>query len=79
MLCGVTPPPPAVIEELVKHGSPVKEKNNLGWTPLDEAISYGDRDTSESCSLGWHGNDYSLNEKLLSGRILKSTEELIHV
>ncbi|XP_064385888.1 ankyrin repeat domain-containing protein 13C-B-like [Halichondria panicea] len=35
----------AVIEELVKHGSPVKEKNNLGWTPLDEAISYGDRDT----------------------------------
>lgn len=25
----------------------VKEKNTLGWTPLDESISYGDRSTSK--------------------------------
>ena len=37
----------AVIQELVERGAPVKEKNNLGWTPLDEAISYGDQATGE--------------------------------
>lgn len=36
-----------VIELLLEHGAPVKEKNTLGWTPLDEALSYGNKDTSE--------------------------------
>ncbi|XP_033097041.1 ankyrin repeat domain-containing protein 13C-like [Anneissia japonica] len=28
---------------LLNHHAPVKVKNNQGWTPLSEAISYGDR------------------------------------
>jgi len=35
----------AIIDELLKHGALVKEKNNFGWTPLDEAISYGNKAT----------------------------------
>lgn len=38
----------AIIDELLKHGALVKEKNNFGWTPLDEAISYGNKATSEA-------------------------------
>ncbi|XP_030376955.1 ankyrin repeat domain-containing protein 13C [Scaptodrosophila lebanonensis] len=30
---------------LLAHGAPVKIKNNDGWSPLSEAISYGDRST----------------------------------
>ncbi|XP_054275927.1 ankyrin repeat domain-containing protein 13C-A-like isoform X2 [Macrosteles quadrilineatus] len=30
---------------LLAHGAPVKVKNNAGWSPLAEAISYGDRQT----------------------------------
>ena len=37
-----------IVTELISHGATVKEKNLLGWTPLDEAISYGDRNMSES-------------------------------
>lgn len=33
---------------LLAHGAPVKVKNLNGWSPLAEAISYGDRQTSES-------------------------------
>ncbi|CAG5132433.1 unnamed protein product [Candidula unifasciata] len=33
------------IHLLLAHGAPVKLKNALGWTPLAEAISYGDRQT----------------------------------
>lgn len=29
------------------HGVPVKVKNLAGWSPLAEAISYGDRQTSK--------------------------------
>ena len=32
---------------LLAHGAPVKVKNNLGWSPLAEAISYGDRQISK--------------------------------
>jgi len=32
---------------LLAHGAPVKIKNNAGWTPLAEALSYGDRKTSK--------------------------------
>ena len=35
---------------LLDHGAVVKEKNKCGWTPLDEAISYGDKNTSKSLS-----------------------------
>ena len=31
---------------LLAHNAPVKVKNSLGWSPLAEAISYGDRQTS---------------------------------
>ncbi|XP_077981343.1 ankyrin repeat domain-containing protein 13C-like [Glandiceps talaboti] len=33
---------------LLAHGAPVKVKNSQGWTPLAEAISYGDRQTITS-------------------------------
>lgn len=32
-----------LIHLLLAHGAPVKVKNKLGWSPLAEAISYGDR------------------------------------
>ena len=53
-----------VAEELLKHGSEVKGKNNLGWTPVDEAISYGDKHTSEYniISRSAHPNLCTLNE-----------------
>lgn len=31
---------------LLAHNAQVKVKNSLGWNPLAEAISYGDRQTS---------------------------------
>lgn len=35
------------IHLLLAHGAPVKVKNSGGWSPLAEAISYGDRQISE--------------------------------
>lgn len=32
---------------LLAHGAPVKVKNINGWSPLAEAISFGDRQTSK--------------------------------
>lgn len=32
---------------LLAHNAPVKIKNAQGWSPLAEAISYGDRQMSE--------------------------------
>jgi len=34
-----------LVHLLLAHGAPVKVKNKLGWSPLSEAISYGDRQT----------------------------------
>lgn len=36
---------------LLAHGAPVKVKNLEGWSPLAEAISYGDRQTSMLSNL----------------------------
>ena len=36
------------VELLLAHGAPVKLKNTDGWSPLAEAISYGDRQTIAS-------------------------------
>ena len=36
---------------LLAHNALVKIKNNLGWNPLAEAISYGDRQTSGFSSI----------------------------
>ncbi|KAJ8687231.1 hypothetical protein QAD02_023025 [Eretmocerus hayati] len=36
------------IQLLLTHGVPVKVKNLAGWSPLAEAISYGDRETISS-------------------------------
>jgi ankyrin repeat protein len=32
---------------LLAHNAPVAIKNLAGWSPLNEAISYGDRQTSK--------------------------------
>ncbi|KAL1456904.1 hypothetical protein WDU94_001591 [Cyamophila willieti] len=37
------------VQLLLSHGAPVKVKNNKGWSPLAEAVSYGHRPTI--CSL----------------------------
>jgi len=42
---------PELVELLLQHGAVVKEKNKLGWTPLDEAVSYGDRQTGKWLSV----------------------------
>lgn len=36
------------VQLLLAHGAPVKVKNNKGWSPLAEAVSYGDRPTISS-------------------------------
>lgn len=36
------------VQQLLKHDAPVKVKNIAGWSPLAEAISYGDRPTITS-------------------------------
>ncbi|KAI5701529.1 hypothetical protein M8J75_010599 [Diaphorina citri] len=36
------------VQLLLAHGAPVKVKNNKGWSPLAEAVSYGDRQTISS-------------------------------
>ena len=36
-----------MIDLLLDHNGPVKSKNIEGWSTLSEAISYGDRDTSQ--------------------------------
>lgn len=36
-----------IVQLLLAHNAPVKVKNINGWTPLSEAISYGDRLTSK--------------------------------
>lgn len=38
---------PECVHLLLAHGAPVKVKNLAGWSPLAEAISYGDRQTSK--------------------------------
>ena len=35
------------VQILLKHGAMVKTKNVYGWNCLEEAISYGDRQTSK--------------------------------
>lgn len=39
---------PDIVQLLLAHNAPVKVKNLNGWTPLAEAVSYGDRITSKS-------------------------------
>ncbi|XP_034939862.1 ankyrin repeat domain-containing protein 13C isoform X2 [Chelonus insularis] len=36
------------VQLLLSHGAPVKVKNLAGWSPLAEAVSYGDRQTISS-------------------------------
>ena len=52
----------AIIDELLKHGAQVKEKNRLGWTPLDEAISYGNKSTGKHPT---HSRNTPLQKTLL--------------
>lgn len=42
---------PDCVHLLLAHGAPVKVKNLAGWSPLSEAISYGDRRTSNESFL----------------------------
>ena len=35
-----------IVDFLLEHKASVKEKNNLGWTSLNEAVSRGDRELS---------------------------------
>ena len=42
---------------LLAHNAPVKVKNAQGWSPLAEAISYGDRQMSKNFC-------FPINEKL---------------
>lgn len=36
-----------IAQYLLKYKASAKEKNLLGWTPLNEAISYGNRSLSK--------------------------------
>lgn len=39
---------------LLAHNAPVKIKNSQGWSPLAEAISYGDRQMSKWANGCFH-------------------------
>lgn len=43
-----------IVQLLLAHNAPVKVKNVNGWTPLAEAVSYGDRITSKFLLLYFH-------------------------
>lgn len=55
-----------IVQLLLAHNAPVKVKNLNGWTPLAEAVSYGDRITSmfvvlnNFCSIKTFNNEQSL-------------------
>uniref|UniRef100_A0A1X7UMP9 Uncharacterized protein n=1 Tax=Amphimedon queenslandica TaxID=400682 RepID=A0A1X7UMP9_AMPQE len=38
----------AIIKLLVSYNASARSKNSLGWTPLNESVSYGDRTISLS-------------------------------
>jgi len=40
-----------IVALLLDRGAPIKVKNALGWSPMSEAISYGDRQISMFSSL----------------------------
>lgn len=54
------------IHLLLAHGAPVKVKNLNGWSPLAEAISFGDRQTSK-----FHFIDLSTGRPTLLLRIIR--------
>jgi len=35
-----------IVTLLLEYGAPIKVKNSLGWSPMSEAVSYGDRQIS---------------------------------
>ena len=37
-----------IVDLLLEHDAMLKTKNSDGWIPLDEAISYGSREMSET-------------------------------
>jgi len=40
-----------IVTLLLERGAPIKVKNALGWSPMSEAVSYGDRQISRFSSL----------------------------
>ena len=40
-----------IVDVLLKHDALVKTKNSDGWIPLDEAVSYGNREMSKTTRL----------------------------
>lgn len=70
---------PVCTHLLLSHGAPVKVKNLNGWSPLAEAISYGDRPTSK-CSLicmilARYESCFKIIHKYLVCRSRQSSEE----
>ena len=43
-----------IVDELLDHDAIVKTKNTDGWIPLDEAVSYGNREMSETTCYGYN-------------------------
>ena len=43
-----------IVDVLLDHDALVKAKNADGWIPLDEAISYGNREMSEATCYGYN-------------------------
>ena len=37
-----------IVDLLLKYSALMKAKNSDGWIPLDEAVSYGNREMSET-------------------------------
>jgi len=40
-----------IVTLLLESGAPIKVKNALGWSPMSEAVSYGDRQISKFSAL----------------------------
>jgi len=50
-----------IVALLLESGAPIKVKNSLGWSPMSEAVSYGDRQISMFPSLPFSELIYFLN------------------
>jgi ankyrin repeat domain-containing protein 13 len=67
--------PSECVHLLLNHGAPVKVKNNAGWSPLSEAISYGDRQTCKIMNLCTESKLIKKNQFLVSSLLRKLKQQ----
>eukprot|EP00123_Amoebidium_parasiticum_P009857 comp19749_c0_seq1/m.23586 comp19749_c0_seq1/g.23586 ORF comp19749_c0_seq1/g.23586 comp19749_c0_seq1/m.23586 type:complete len:469 (-) comp19749_c0_seq1:568-1974(-) len=63
------------VDILLEHGAKVREKNGLGWTSLEEAVSYGHRDMLRTIYVA-HKRQVKARMKERTPTLLRQVESL---